>query len=472
MIEQSPNRKRAKVLSLLLALSLAAAACGSGAAADDSAPDTEDVAAADTTDDSAEDGDGAEDETGEAADGETADDDDATDDDETVTVTIENVSGFAITDSGVFNTPAGGTEPGPALPGDAYEFSFYAQPGQRLSFATMFVQTNDWFFAPDPAGIELFDADGNPISGDVTDQILTFDAGTEVDQTPGEGVDQAPRQAGPNVGDADPDTDIRTVDRDAANYVGVLITPAEGGRFDVRVENVSQMATTPSPIAPGVYAVHSPDVSLFTVGGPDDGNGLEELAEDGDAAVLGDYLRTLTGTPTPIAPGVWAVHDDDVSLYEIGAADAGQGHEALAEDGDPSVLADSLSGLAGVNASGAFNTPDGASEPGPVLPGSSYSFEVPVVDGRLSFTTMFVQSNDWVFATPPEGLALADLDGDITDQLLVVDVGTEVDQLPGFGADQAPRQDGPDTGADDENTSARPVEGRSASRYISVTATR
>lgn len=104
-------------------------------------------------------------------------------------------------ESDVFNTPVGADSPGPAAPGSAYEFTIQAYDGQYLTFATMFVQSNDWFFSPGPDGIALFDADGNPISGDITDQIFLWDAGTEVDQTPGEGADQAPRQAGPNTGE-------------------------------------------------------------------------------------------------------------------------------------------------------------------------------------------------------------------------------------------------------------------------------
>ncbi len=469
MTTKSPAARRAKGLALLLAAALVAAACGTS----DTADADEEVVAAASADDAAT---GSDEEMSdeEMSDEEMSDEEMADDmaGDGTVTITIENISDFAVTDRGVFDTPAGADAPGPALPGDAYEFSFYAQPGQRLSFATMFVQTNDWFFAPDPAGIELFDAAGEPISGDVTDQILTFDAGTEIDQPVGEGADQAPRQSGPDTGDDDPDATVRTVDRDASDYIGVVITPGDNGRFDVRIQNDSQMATVPSPIAPGVYAVHSPDVALFEVGSPDAGIGLEALAEDGDASVLAESLAPLSGTPTPIAPGAWVVHDDEVALYELGAPDAGLGHEAVAEDGDPSTLVAALADVAGVTVAGAFDTPDGASEPGPVLPGGSYSFEVPVHDGRLSFTTMFVQSNDWVFATPPEGLDLATIDGDITDELLVVDIGTEVDQRPGFGPDQAPRQGGPDTGDDDPDTEAREVDGRDATRYLTVTVTR
>ncbi len=102
--------------------------------------------------------------------------------------------------SGVFNTPVGDDQPGPALPGKAYEFSFTAQPGQRLSFTTMFGQSNDLFYAPDEKGIALFDGKGKPLHGDITSQVILWDAGTEVNQEPGAGPDQAPRQSAPNTG--------------------------------------------------------------------------------------------------------------------------------------------------------------------------------------------------------------------------------------------------------------------------------
>lgn len=418
-----------------------------------------------------------EDEDGDAMEDDAMEDDDAMDEDamaegETLTVTIENVAQFPVSDSGVFAVPAGGTEPGPALPGDAYEFSVYAVPGQRLSFATMLVQSNDWFFAPANGGLELFDADANPRSGDVTAELATYDAGTEADAPLGEGPDQAPRQAGPDTGADDPDPTIRRVDLDPSEYVAVTVTPVDDGRFDVRIDNTSSMAIPASPLAPGVYAVHGDDWRLFETGQPDDGNGLEGVAEDGTAGPLGEYLATLTGTSTPVAPGVWVTHDDSVALFELGGTDAGLGLEALAEDGDPAALDGALDGLDGVDHVGVFDTPTGADEPGPVLPGGSYTFTVPVSGDRFSLATMFVQSNDWIFATPVDGLALADLDGDITDQLLVVDPGTEIDERPGFGPNQAPRQSGPDVGADDPDDTVRLVEGRSAERYVRVTVER
>lgn len=105
--------------------------------------------------------------------------------------------------SGIFNTPVGSAGPGPLTPGESYEIAFAAKPGDRLSFATMFVQSNDLFYAPRETGLLLFDANGSPISGDLTSQIWLWDDGSEVNEEPGIGANQAPRQSGPNTGAAE-----------------------------------------------------------------------------------------------------------------------------------------------------------------------------------------------------------------------------------------------------------------------------
>jgi hypothetical protein len=63
----------------------------------------------------------------------------------------------------------------------------------------MYVQSNDLFYSPGAEGLELFEM-GAPISGEVTSMILLYDAGTEVNEEPGAGPNQAPRQSGPNIG--------------------------------------------------------------------------------------------------------------------------------------------------------------------------------------------------------------------------------------------------------------------------------
>ncbi len=59
-------------------------------------------------------------------------------------------------------------------------------------------QSNEWFYAPAESGIDLFE-NGRGISGDITSQMVLWDAGTEVDQEPGIGSDQGPRQKAPNT---------------------------------------------------------------------------------------------------------------------------------------------------------------------------------------------------------------------------------------------------------------------------------
>jgi hypothetical protein len=73
-------------------------------------------------------------------------------------------------------------------------FTITAHPGEMLSFATMFGQSNDCFYAPKGDGIRLFDRDGRPIMGERSVEVVLYDAGTEVNQAPGVGPDQGPRQ--------------------------------------------------------------------------------------------------------------------------------------------------------------------------------------------------------------------------------------------------------------------------------------
>ena len=212
----------------------------------------------------------------------------------TFVVTITNVSnGFDFSKSGVFTNPDGSDSPGPVLPEGSYQFEVYANPGDHLSLATMLVQSNDWFFSPLEEGIALYDSAGEPISGDITDQFHLLDAGTEVDQSPGEGPDQPPRQSGSNSGAVDPDPNVRLVQNALAveDLIRVTVEPGEGNSFVVSVSNVSGDSALPGPIAPGVFAVHQDPAPLFTLGEPDRGEGLEGLAEDGNPASLGERCR-------------------------------------------------------------------------------------------------------------------------------------------------------------------------------------
>jgi hypothetical protein len=384
-------------------------------------------------------------------------------------VRVENVSNaFDFTSSGSFSIPSGSGAAGPLLPGGVYEFEFSAAPGSKLSFATMFVQSNDLFFAPDGAGIELFDAQGVQITGDVTDQIMLWDAGTEVDQEPGLGLDQAPRQGGADAGAVDTNATVRLAEDTFGNLpavsdvITVTLDSTGPTSFRLRVTNVSTAATISTsdgmmhaaPLAPGVWAVHTGSDPFFTAGAADRGEGLEGLAEDGSAGGLADVLNARSGLTSPLAPGAFAVHSAPSALFRAGMSDTGMGLEALAEDGDPSGLSAALASQSGVRVAGAFNTPAGAAGPAPAFPGEAYTFTFTAdVGDRLSFATMLVQSNDLFFAPAEAGLDLfpggVALSGNVTGMVLLWDAGTEVNEAPGVGLNQAPRQAGADTGTDE-----------------------
>jgi hypothetical protein len=95
--------------------------------------------------------------------------------------------------------PVGGEAEGPLAPGQHYEFEITARPGEVLSAAWMFGQSNDLFYSNERP-ITLFDAAGKPISGEMTAQLALWDAGTEVNEEPGLGPNQGPRQATPDAG--------------------------------------------------------------------------------------------------------------------------------------------------------------------------------------------------------------------------------------------------------------------------------
>ena len=383
------------------------------------------------------------------------------------TVRIENISPvFAYIASGVFAIPSGTDGPGPLPPGQSYGFSFEAPPGAKVSFATMFVQSNDLFYAPDEEGIALWDDAGNRISGDVTDQVMLWDSGTEVNQPIGTGADQAPRQSGANTGAADEDNTVRIAMGDdipaVDSVIRVTITPSEDSAtgFDVQIENVWS-GEQPQLLAPGVFVVHMGSAFLFSSGFPDTGEGLEALAEDGDPRGLAETVSANTGVVGILAPGVFAVHQEAGVLFTSGSPDRGEGLEALAEDGNPRGLAGALASNDRVSASSVFAVPEGRDEPGPLLPGGAYVFSFSASAGdRLSFATMFVHSNDLFFAPSEEGIALFGEDGstmmgDITSMVQLWYAGTEINQPLGVGLDQAPRQSGPNTGAPDPDNTVR-----------------
>jgi hypothetical protein len=327
------------------------------------------------------------------------------------------------------------------LPGSSESFTFHAGKGHYLSFATMFVQSNDLFYAPAEDGFSLYDGAGNAVTGDVTSMIDLWDAGTEVNEEPGTGPNQAPRQSGPDTG-VDENGNVMLVNDiytypDDEDVIEVTLTHDGGTEFTVTIKNVSDMASLTTPLAPGVWVVHGAGQTPLFMSGEPASEGLEDIAEDGDNSILAMHLEENSGYVSPFAPGAFTVGGDPVFIPGQPASDA---LEALAEDGDPS-------GYMHV-----FNTPVGAGSPAPIFPGEKYefSFEAEIGD-KLSFATMLVQSNDLFVGD--EGIELFSdgraLRGNITMNLELWDAYTEVNEYPGAGHYQAPRQPGPDTGMDE-----------------------
>ena len=284
----------------------------------------------------------------------------------------------------------------------------------------MFGQSNDLFFAPGEQGIALFDSNGHPRSGDVTSDVALWDTGTEVNEAPGEGPNQAARQSGPNTG------------------------PAEG------VVSLFTNSTRALPAASGVV-----DVAVIESGG------VYTLTVANVSAMRGSIV-------TPIAPILYATHDATWSLFTVGGA-ASAGVEHLAEDGSPAQALADETGAPGVGMIGvqALTMERPADSPGPAQPGEHFQFTVApdAAHPYLTLASMVGQTNDAFWGTDPMGIRLLDQDGnprpaadvssDFANQLAIWDAGTEANQVPGVGLTQAPRQPAPNTGPADPNPQVR-----------------
>ena len=386
------------------------------------------------------------------------DDDGITPPEETTSFRITLTSTINLLASHVFNTPDGADAPGPiATQGGSYTTTFSAVPGARLNFVSMLANSNDWFFAAGQNGFNLFDADGNPITGDITSNIRLYDAGTEEEDPttiatePDGGVNGAP----------DDDTTVRTQQQDVSNYLSGTLAYANGEFTFTITKNEDGVIT------PGIIVIHALDNPLFVTGEPDWGQGLKLLAEAGNPSELSAYINEegtagaplrLSTSHSPFSPAVvYAFNSEKDPLFTQGeAAKVGSGLEELAEDGNNEIIYEYLKDLGLPVAK--------SNEAGGIGPGGSFTFDLEVPNGyKLGLATMFVQSNDWVVAFNNNGADLFDSSGNPNSglgesvQLYLFDVGTEIDEEVGSGANQAPRQSSPDSGADDPDNTIRRV---------------
>jgi hypothetical protein len=174
-----------------------------------------------------------------------------------------------------------------------------------------------------------------------------------------------------------------------------------------------------------------------------------------------DLLPTARANGTvPLSPGVWIVYDGTNPLFTVGS-EADEGTEAIAEDGNNAPEAAAF--IVGAT-QGTFEAP-GGSDPSPILgAGESVTFTITASPGdRLQIETMFAQSNDWFYGLGDNGLALftgnTPISGDVTSSVVLYDAGTEEDEEPGLGTNQAPAQAGPNTGPTDDDPLIRVASG-------------
>lgn len=107
----------------------------------------------------------------------------------------------------------------PIGPGERFVFELEAAPPATLTFAAMYVPSNDVFLAPRPPGVRLFSFrnGASPVRDREVEDLAFFDAGTEVDAEPGFGSDQGPRQVEDDQGMAEGAT-VRPVDEAGTDF--------------------------------------------------------------------------------------------------------------------------------------------------------------------------------------------------------------------------------------------------------------
>jgi hypothetical protein len=399
-------------------------------------------------------------------------------------IKIENIAPWTLLKAGAQSTIAGTMESRWAVVGEAYEMRFTAGPGHYLTFATSLIESNDWFFAPEPQGIPLY-VDGQQNVGNITSLVRLWDAGTEINQELGVGDATCGNQPTRDFGAPDPDSRVRKVTETMVGgspvpAIGAMIrvTLAKGTQADgfvLRIENVSNeqtLQTSQGPksirISPVAWAVSRNPDAFFTENHGVRPNGLGTLAEQGLADALSNAVRLERGVATALGRGVFVVHTEQGPLFNLETSDYGLGMEALAEDSDnTALLANLMATGRDSTAVGAFDTPIGATSSSVAAPGQAFEFTFKAKKGdKLAIATAFVASNDWFFGSSPDGIPLFLGEfprwEDVTPDLRLWDLGTELDEELDVGLNTGVQQTMPNSGRPDRLTNAREV---TADRY-------
>ncbi|MEO5997399.1 MAG: spondin domain-containing protein [Chitinophagaceae bacterium] len=322
---------------------------------------------------------------------------------------------------------------------------FSAAKGEALTFASMYGWSNDLFFAPENPGIAVYDVSGNPIQGDVSSQVKLWDNGTRINQVPGATVNHPGAADSKNIMEIAGTDAQGNAYLPASQLVNATLIYDGNSYFTLTLKNISGGKANETPLSPGVWAVsyivggNLLNSSPLYVKGQLTANGLTSIAEMGDNGPLHTYVSTITGIFTPLSPILVVIyHGIEMPLYKVGENDRGQGLKQLAQQGNADILAAALKTKAGVKAVYVLAEP----KTKVLLPvingqaGGTVSQEISVVKGdRLVIATMYGFSNDWFFASAGNGVDPM-MKGDISSSIGLYDNGTAIDQFPGAGITQ------------------------------------
>jgi hypothetical protein len=170
-----------------------------------------------------------------------------------------------------------------------------------------------------------------------------------------------------------------------------------------------------------------------------------------------ENISDQTPWPTTFTPGVWVEHElGSQPVFQLNMAETGNGLAELAEDGDPTALNTAMDDDPMVAQHGIFDTPVKGKGP-EIGPGEAYEFTIEQIaaGNRLSVFTAVGEANDMFLGTGPNGVGLFAPNGepqdedDIAPVMDFYDVGSEANQPPSGGDYQIARQAAADTGPDE-----------------------
>ncbi|MCD8094341.1 MAG: spondin domain-containing protein [Bacteroides sp.] len=284
-------------------------------------------------------------------------------------------------------------------------------------FATMYGASKDWFFAPENPGINLYNDDGTPITGDVSSQIRLWDNGTKDNMT----------------GTAESANIMEVEGVDASTLMSLKLEyVASSSEFTLTIMNTSGSTANETPFSPGVWAASNVfggkllnEMPFYKKEEMSNAE-ITAIAQSGDNTLLSAKISDNTGIITGISPAIVVVYTGDVNpIYEAGKKDAGIGLTNLAQMGDASMLKTSLEKMSNVKKVYIAGS-------APVAPGEKVEVQFDATENdHIAYATMFGYSNDWFYAN--DAMIPASFKGDVTEKTTLYDDGTAVSQYPGAG---------------------------------------